>query len=46
MSDTYVTFHGWVGNEVIHRDPNGVSVVNFRVASTPADQAQGGVDGR
>ncbi len=35
MSDTFVTFHGWVGGEVTHRTPGGVSVVNFRVASTP-----------
>ena len=41
MSDTYVTFHGWVGNEVTHRDPNGVSVVNFRVASTPRIKRKG-----
>ena len=35
MGDTYVTFHGWVGNEVTHRDVNGVTVANLRVASTP-----------
>jgi len=35
MGDTYVTFHGWVGNDVTHRDVNGVTVVNLRVASTP-----------
>ncbi|QNN53423.1 single-stranded DNA-binding protein [Nocardioides mesophilus] len=35
MSDTYVTLHGWVGSEVTFRDPNGISVVNLRVASTP-----------
>jgi single-strand DNA-binding protein len=35
MSDTFVTFHGWVGNDVTHRTPNGLSVANFRVASTP-----------
>lgn len=35
MSDTYVTFQGWLGTEVTHRRPNGVSVANFRVASTP-----------
>lgn len=41
MSDTFVTFHGWVGNEVTHRDPNGVSVANFRVASTPRIKKKG-----
>lgn len=35
MSDTFVTLHGWVGSEVSYRDPQGVSVANFRVASTP-----------
>jgi len=35
MSDTYVTLHGWVGSDVTFRDPQGVSVVNLRVASTP-----------
>ena len=35
MSDTFVTLHGWVGSEVTYRDPQGVSVANFRVASTP-----------
>ena len=35
MSDTYVTLHGWVGSDVTYRNPNDVSVVNFRVASTP-----------
>ncbi len=41
MGDTYVTFHGWVGNEVTHRDVNGVSVVNLRVASTPRIKRKG-----
>ncbi len=35
MSDTFVTLHGWVGSEVTFREPNGISVVNLRVASTP-----------
>lgn len=35
MSDTYVTFHGWVGGEVVHREVKGYKVANFRVASTP-----------
>lgn len=41
MSDTFVTFHGWVGNDVTHRDPNGLSVANFRVASTPRIKRKG-----
>ena len=41
MSDTFVTFHGWVGNEVTHRTAGGVSVVNFRVASTPRIKRKG-----
>ena len=35
MSDTYVTLHGWVGGDVNFREPHGVSVASFRVASTP-----------
>ncbi|MDQ3616949.1 MAG: single-stranded DNA-binding protein [Actinomycetota bacterium] len=41
MSDTFVTFHGWVGNDVSYRDPNGVRVANFRVASTPRIKRKG-----
>jgi single-strand DNA-binding protein len=41
MSDTHITLHGWVGNEVAHRDVNGISVVNFRVASTPRIKRKG-----
>ncbi|HET6626749.1 MAG TPA: single-stranded DNA-binding protein [Nocardioidaceae bacterium] len=41
MSDTFVTFHGWVGNDVVHRDPKGISVANFRVASTPRIKRNG-----
>lgn len=41
MSDTYVTFHGWVGNDVNHRDANGVSVASFRVGSTPRIKRKG-----
>ncbi len=35
MSDTFVTLHGWVGGDVNFREPHGVSVASFRVASTP-----------
>ncbi|HZJ04694.1 MAG TPA: single-stranded DNA-binding protein [Nocardioidaceae bacterium] len=41
MSATIVTFHGWVGNDVTHRAPNGLSVANFRVASTPRIKRKG-----
>jgi single-strand DNA-binding protein len=41
MSDTFVTFHGWVGGEVIYRNPQGISVVNFRVGSTPRVRRDG-----
>ena len=35
MNDTFVTLHGWVGGEVTFREPQGVSVANLRVATTP-----------
>ncbi len=35
MSDTIVTFHGWVGADVRHRTPQGTSVATLRVAVTP-----------
>lgn len=41
MGDTYVTFQGWVGNDVTHRDVNGVTVANLRVASTPRIKRKG-----
>jgi single-strand DNA-binding protein len=41
MGDTYVTFHGWVGNDVTHRDVHGVAVANLRVASTPRIKRKG-----
>lgn len=41
MSETFVTFHGWVGGDVVHREPNGISVANFRVASTPRIKRKG-----
>ena len=41
MSDTYVTLHGWVGSDVTYRDPQGISVANFRVASTPRLKKEG-----
>ena len=41
MSDTYVTLHGWVGSDVTFRDPQGISVDNLRVASTPRLKREG-----
>ena len=41
MSDTYVTLHGWVGGDVSYRDPQGTSVANFRLASTPRLKKEG-----
>lgn len=35
MNETYVTLRGWVGAEVEHRTPGGVSVATMRVAVTP-----------
>jgi len=35
MSDTFVTFHGWVGADVRHRTPKNISVATVRVAVTP-----------
>jgi single-strand DNA-binding protein len=41
MSETHITLHGWVGNDVTHRDANGTPVVHFRVASTPRIKRKG-----
>ncbi|HEU4511895.1 MAG TPA: single-stranded DNA-binding protein [Nocardioidaceae bacterium] len=41
MSDTYVTFQGWVGNDVTHKRVNNISVANFRVATTPRLKRKG-----
>jgi len=41
MYDTFVTFQGWAGNEVTYRTPQGHSVSNFRVASTPRVKKEG-----
>ena len=41
MSDTMITLHGWVGNEVTYRNVNDVAVANFRVASTPRIKRKG-----
>ena len=41
MGDTFITFHGWVGNEVTIRNAGGVNVANFRVAATPRIKRKG-----
>lgn len=46
MTDTFVTFHGWVGADVVFRTPAGISVANLRVAVTPRIRRAGSwVDG-
>ncbi len=47
MNEATVTFQGWVGNEVVHRDTAQGSVANFRVGSTPRIRRRTGdwVDG-
>ncbi len=47
MNEAFVTFQGWVGNEIVHRDTGQGSVVNFRVGSTPRIRKRSGdwVDG-
>ena len=47
MNEALVTFQGWVGNEVVHRETQQGNVANFRVGSTPRIRRRGGewVDG-
>jgi single-strand DNA-binding protein len=47
MNEAFVTFQGWVGNEIVHRETNQGNVVNFRVGSTPRIRKRNGdwVDG-
>lgn len=35
MNDSYITFQGWLGNDVALREVNDTPVATFRVASTP-----------
>ncbi len=35
MNEAFVTFQGWVGNDVVHRETNRGNVANFRVGVTP-----------
>ena len=47
MNEPFVTFQGWVGGDVVHRDTKDGSVANFRVGSTPRIRRRNGdwVDG-
>ena len=47
MNEAFVTFQGWVGNEVVHRETSQGNVANFRVGSTPRIRKRNGdwVDG-
>lgn len=47
MNEAFVTFQGWVGNEVVHRETPQGNVANFRVGSTPRIRKRNGdwVDG-
>lgn len=41
MNETFVTFQGWVGGDVIYRETKDGNVANFRVASTPRLKRRG-----
>src|SRR3954451_8301398 len=41
MNDTMITFHGWTGGDVRHREARGVSVATVRVAATPRIKKDG-----
>lgn len=47
MNEAFVTFQGWVGNDVVHRETAQGNVANFRVGSTPRIRKRSGewVDG-
>lgn len=47
MNEAFVTFQGWVGNDVAHRQTPAGNVANFRVGSTPRIRKRNGdwVDG-
>ncbi len=47
MNEAFVTFQGWVGNEVVHRETAQGTVANFRVGTTPRIRKRSGdwVDG-
>lgn len=41
MNETLVTFHGWAGSDVRHREAKGVSVATVRVGVTPRFKRDG-----
>jgi single-strand DNA-binding protein len=47
MNEAFVTFQGWVGNDVVHRVTAQGNVANLRVGSTPRIRRRSGewVDG-
>jgi single-strand DNA-binding protein len=47
MNEALVTFQGWVGNDVVHRETAQGPVANFRVGTTPRIRKRNGdwVDG-
>jgi single-strand DNA-binding protein len=47
MNEASVTFQGWVGNDVVHRETAQGPVANFRVGTTPRIRKRNGdwVDG-
>jgi single-strand DNA-binding protein len=47
MNEAFVTFQGWVGNEIVHRETAQGNVANFRVGTTPRIRRRNGdwVDG-
>jgi single-strand DNA-binding protein len=47
MNEAFVTFQGWVGNDVAHRETGQGNVANFRVGTTPRIRKRNGdwVDG-
>jgi single-strand DNA-binding protein len=48
MNEAFVTFQGWVGNDVVHRETPQGNVANFRVGVTPRIRKRTGewVDGQ
>jgi hypothetical protein len=42
MNEAFVTFQGWVGNEVVHRETPQGTVANLRVGSTPRIRRRNG----
>jgi single-strand DNA-binding protein len=47
MNEAFVTFQGWVGNDVVHRETPQGNVANLRVGTTPRIRKRNGdwVDG-